>query len=563
MDRTFTGQLLLLILPFAALLSGCFPPKDAIRVSNDVLDFSRNERPLIMDVWNTNASIDNLTIRVRPRQSWILTNVTEVTSAAPGTGGQAYDKKSVVVSIDRRQLAAGTYEGNIDFTASRVVTVPVIVRVIQDQDGSAGGLYIENAAHTYSEPYLIDFSFCLQDGAGESVVAEPAQFDVLTAREGSSEVNLLETGLHLRRGAARQLKVMLVLDYTFSMQSIPGAIAAMEEAATDVFLPALNSDALVGVIEFHRDDQEAAQAAGFSVDKDYVAERIAAIQDEFVHGFYSASRAWDAVVTAADRFSPADRSEEERFIILLSDGDDTSSVNGINEAVDAAEDRGIHIYVIGFNVPGQALPSLLDITSRTDGEFFAADSVDDFEDTFRGIVDNLGGQYNLRWGSLRRDNTGFKPSFTIGINGTTAAYQASRSFVPHDYAGNVLEGVLRLVPSDNEDYTTVFLRAEYVPRFIRRLRIFIRSSFNFTVTGADAAEDGLLDGWAMTSEAASGGRWFNLSSPGAAMPFATFGPLLRIDFDELAGDDVPLFEEVYADNSIYENGQSFIVEGFE
>jgi len=46
------------------------------------------------------------------------------------------------------------------------------------------------------------------------------------------------------------------------------------------------------------------------------------------------------------------------------------------------------------------------------------------------------------------------------------------------------------------------------------------------------------------------------------LPFATFGPLLRFDFDGIVPDETPLFDQVYVDPSVYANGQSFRVVGY-
>ena len=67
-------------------------------------------------------------------------------------------------------------------------------------------------------------------------------------------------------------------DYTDSMQRSPGAIGAMERAATGVFLPALNEDALVSVTEFHREDRDAIEVVPFTVDRGYLNSAIAGIQ---------------------------------------------------------------------------------------------------------------------------------------------------------------------------------------------------------------------------------------------------------------------------------------------
>lgn len=565
MYRPFVTLSSFTLVSAAFALSGCFIPQDAIEVSNTVLDFGLNERPITMDVWNNNPDVGTLVVTIRPSEAWILTDVAEVTCEAPNAEG-GLSKQAVQVTVDRAGLAPGEYEGHISFTAPGVVERKITVRARQQQNGGdLGALNIITPTSTYTDPYLIEFDFSLIDGEGAPIVAEPAQFG-LTAREGDTEVGA-ETGVHLRRSAARQLKVNLVLDYSLSMQQVPNAIDAMEDAAKNILLPALNADALVGITEFHRDDFLPARVAGFTVDRNYLQEQIDRIQTEFVGGFSSGSRAWDAVVSAAETFGVGPAANEDRYIILFSDGVDTSSMHVRNDVVNEAIEREIAIFAIGFgeNVNEATLE---DITARTGGAYFPAESVGDLDAVFEEIVANLGAQYTLRWASLRRNDIAVRPSFVISLNDATDTYTAEQNFVATDYAENpsqALEGSLRLVPSDSPQRTTAFLRADYVPRFIYELRVYVESTQPFFVSVVEAPDDGLVDGWSVipTEDPVLGGTWIDVTSPGDPIPFATFGPLLRFNFGLLVDPEIPLFDYIYVDNTIYEYGQSFHVEGFE
>lgn len=549
----------------AATLSGCVKPKDVIAISNASLDFGLNERPITIDVWNKLPEFGNLTISVDPVDNWIVADVAEVHSASPTLASGPFDKRSIQISIDRRRLSKGVHTGEVEFSGRGASTVVLSVRVEQAQDGQQDTLHFSESGVQveYSEPYLVDFRFALKDEQNRSVVAEPGQFTV-EALEGAEPVDE-ESGVHLKRAAARQLKIELVLDYTLSMQQATGAITAMEDAAVNVLLPALNEDALVGVTEFHRDDQEANRVTPFTVSRPFLTDRILSIQDDFVGGFYSASRMYDAVYDASGRFGNGDPLGESRILLLFSDGRDTSSRRAANVAINRAIANDVRIYAIGFG-PSPNTVALQNLTTATGGAYFAAANAAQLQLAFQRIIEDLEGQYNLRWASLRRDATPVIPSFTLRLGADSVFYRGPQ-FVAEDHdgpAGAVLQGVIKVVPSNSETNTTVFLRAEYVPRFIKRIRFFIGSAAPFTVRQVGFTDDGLLAGWtiAITEDAENGGKWIDLQSP-TALPFGTFGPLLRIDFNELVPDDEPLFTELSVDNSIYPNGQSFRVLGFE
>jgi hypothetical protein len=538
---------------------------EAISFSNATLDFERSELPRFLEVWNNNPGVERLSLAVIPSNSWIVVNVRTVASNAPAQTTGPFNKQTVQVSIDRTRLSAGQHTGSIIFSAPGIITRAVQVTVTQDTTGNLGELNVVNPVTTYSSPYLIDFSFSLHDSEGHGVVRDPDLFAVL-AREGA-QVIPNETDVYLQRGAARQLKVALVLDYTQSMQESGGAIAAMEDAAKDILLPALNDDALVSVTEFHRDDAEAEIVTPFTVDRAYTRERIDAIQEEFVRGFYSASRMLDAVLDAAGTFESGSEDEESRYILLFTDGDDTSSTADTNAVVNLAKARGIRIYAIDFGTDAVST-DLDELTERTDGTLFTAETVADLDDSFMQIVQDLDGQYTLRWASVARSSTPFLPGFTLILGDESTSYTAESNFVPTQYAGNgPLEGKLRFVSSDSENATTVFLRADYVPRLISRFSIYLASDTGFTVEAVDASSDGLLGGWTLTStdDPEGNGITLDFQSTDDPMPFGAFGPMLRISFDALLPEGEPLFSQVYVDNTIYEGGggQSFVVDGYD
>lgn len=555
------------LLAIAVTAMGC--PKDAIDLSKTTLDFQNSRFPEILTVWNNNPDAGRIDIVVKPSPTWIVVNTQLVSSSAPVTAAGPYDEKTVQVSIDRTRLSAGQHMGKVTFSADGIVPREVMVMVNQATDGTLNDLNVVNPVVNYSSPYLIDFSFSLHNRSGEGVVQNPSAFTI-TAREGTDPLPG-ETGVHLRRGAARQLKTALILDYTQSMQSASGAIAAMEGAAQETLLPALNEDALISVTEFHREDLEALEIVPFTVDREYINAQIDAVQGEIVQGFAGASRLFDTLFDVVGTFDVAGADKESRYAIIFTDGGDTSSTRSANDVVERAKARDVRIYAIDFGTD-EVASDLIELTVGTGGMLFTAETVAVLDQSFQRIVRDLDGQYNLRWASLARNSTPFFPAFTLSFQGNAVSYTAPDRFTPSLYGGDgVLRGKLRFITSESQTATTAFLRADYVPRAIRQFKITLARETAFTVEAVDAANYGLLADWDLvtSTDPVSGAKTYNFTAPADPndpIPFGTFGPMLRVEFATLLPEGQPLFDAVYVDNSVYPEiggvSQSFEVAGY-
>ncbi|MBX3179728.1 MAG: VWA domain-containing protein [Candidatus Hydrogenedentes bacterium] len=548
----------------AILAAGC--PQEAIEFSKESLDFGTDTNPAFFMVWNNNPGAGRVDL-VLSHDDWIVPNVRRVVCPAPPTENGPFAKQNIQVEIDRSCLPAGTHMGEIVFSGSGVVSRSIPVTVRQTASGSCSDMSVENVAAVYSAPYLVDFSFTLRDRRGNAIIRDPRDFTVVARENGRTLPG--ETGVQMVRGAVRQLRAALVLDYTDSMQRSPGAIGAMERAATGVFLPALNEDALVSVTEFHREDRDAIEVVPFTVDRGYLNSAIAGIQGEYVQGFAGASRLFDTLLTAIRSFSTQNAGRESRYLIVFTDGGDTSSFSTANDVINAAQQRGVRIFAVDFGEE-EVDAGLIQLTSNTRGQLFAAASVAQLEDAFRRIVRELDGQYNIRWATLARSSEPFRPGFMLTLGSDTARYTAETDYVPTRYVGDgVLRGKLRFITSDSLTATTVFLRADYVPRNIRRFKITLGSAYGFGVEVVDESNFGLLAGWDLAAPVSGPGNQLTLDftapgDPGEPMPYGAFGPMLRITFDALLPDDAEVFNVVYVDNTVYPEaaGQSFDVAGY-
>ncbi|HOQ89697.1 MAG TPA: hypothetical protein PLX03_06110 [Candidatus Hydrogenedentes bacterium] len=545
------ARLMLLGLILVAL-SGC-PFPEGIGVSNTLLSFERNERPMFLDVWNLLPDRD-LDITVSPSVSWIVCFPTRVTCKAAGSPDDQ-DVAAIQVTIDRTRLAPGTHEGKIRLRASGVRTAEVRVTVTQDAPGTTPALSISQVTPNHQKPYIIEYSFLLRDRANRPVVADPAQFDLM-AWEGGTAVDAQVAGLQIRRLAARQTNMELVLDYSALPRQQEGLIDSMEQLAAYTLLDALDTNTLVSVSEFHRDDREAALVAVPSISRDYTRDRIGAIESEYVLGFASGARLFDALLDAVNRLKNTPDPNSGRYLVVFADGRDTSSVHSSREVIQAAGSARviIHAVKLGDNPQGAAI--LTDLAYSTGGEYFTAAQGADLADAISRLVNELESRYTVRWTVLRRDQASFFPSFSVALNGAAARYTATTAYSASTYKGNVLEGRLRVQPTSSEDRSVVFIWMDYAPRNVDQLRLRVQGAGSFTVSKVEAADGGLVASWIL-SQSQDGDQWvIQLDGNGQVLPFAAFGPLLRLEFNSWYSDPILSIE---ADNSIYVNGQSFSV----
>jgi hypothetical protein len=476
------------------------------------------------------------------------------------------------------------------------------------------GLSIANLITNYSSPYLLNFQFSLRDNSdpavGNAVVADPRLFSV-TAFEDGVPVSPLETSVILEgvnQGvAAKVLKAYLVLDFSESIATLANGdtnhngisdAVETEVSAAQEFVIQQPNDAQIGVYEFHREDASPQQVMSLTTDKTLLGNSIAGIWTNYVRNFPAGSRCWDAVVAAIQSLG-TNNPDEEHVVIFCSDGDDTSSTNTFQNVINTASNADVQVYCVGF---GSAIDTatLQAITTQTLGRYYEATNLTTLAADFARIGKDLNGQYFLRWATLNRSTTAFMPSFQIAYQGFTALSPPNpppvvsgtnyiidtnavppttntvylyttnyiiSPFLPSALAGDVTVGSLRLVSDAEVLPSAITLRATYVPRYVRQLRLHYRANWPCTVSLESTNAGDQLYGWslAQTNDGA-GGQWalltsFNQQSLASSIPFASFGPLLSFAFHDAlnVSNAFSIFE---LDNTIYTNtgNQSFVFE---
>ena len=486
------------------------------------------------------------------------------------------------------------------------------------------GLAIADVTHTWSKPYLLDFTFSLRDGSdpttSKPVVRPPSTLQVICMEDGVPIQTEAPLVLASAMGS-KQLKTFLALDYTYSMFVVPGAIDAMQ-AAADLIINEEPPHALFGVIEFNADymapqfvtNSLTSSSNYFIADKTVLSQSIAGIQDNYVKGNYAGTRCWDAMSAALKQFG-ANNPDEQRYLVAMTDGnDDASLLNTTSEPLAAvtnlfqlAQKNHVAIYCVAFgdtnNINTNALQLL---TSQTGGHYYLAATTADLATQFQRIQKDISGQYVLRWATLKRSAVaaypaaGFQPSFQVLYGGfmdswntnivttnidvvdtnqtppVTNSYTTNVvqfPFNPPTWSNDVRIGSLRMVTDADLGPQTIRLRAAYAPRFVREMRLNYRPNYPCTAILSSTGTNEILHGWTMSETTDTNGlRTLTMISSDTnnlltSIPYAAFGDLVEFDFsypDLLTSTQA--FSEFSIDNSIYTNmapsGQSFNNQNF-
>ena len=478
------------------------------------------------------------------------------------------------------------------------------------------GLAITDVSSVYSKPYLLDFTFSLRDdpnavnnsSLGNAVVRPPEQLSVVclegdVANETTTPIGN-ETAFIVNRAInVKQLKTFLVLDYSFSMFTTPGAIDAMQ-ASVEGLINEEPASAKFGVFEFSADYVAPKLVTGFTSDKVLLTQDIQGIQTNFVNGDYAGTRFYDALAAALTNFTSTNLNEEH-YLIVMSDGYDDSSVLTTNKTsptlpdviVNLAKNNSVKIYCVGFG-PNPNTNVLQYLTSGTQGHYYGATTPASLATQFALLLKDLNSQYLLRWATLKRAAIPFQPMFTVSVGGASAPYNTNWIFItntivdtnmsppvtniisvptslagapfydPTQFSNNVQVGALTLAADSDTNISSVTLRAFYVPRFVREIKVHYNANYPCTASLLSTGPGDILSGWSLTqTNDATGGQWLTLASPAltnvlTSLPYGIMGDLVNFQFHyQAVPNPQQAFNLFTVDNTIYSNlppsGQSF------
>lgn len=469
-------------------------------------------------------------------------------------------------------------------------------------NAAINGLSIGNVTYNYSSPYLLDFQFSLTDDSDPAqvkpVVTSPRLLSATCIEDGAA-ISPSETAFIMANGSAKLLKTHLVLDFSQSIASLSngdtngdGISDAVDNliAAAQAFVSQQTPGSQVGVYEFHREDRAPEKVIGLTSNMGDVNDAIAGIWTNHVDWFPAGSRCWDALVAAITDLGSSNV-DEQHYVVFVSDGQDESSLSTVADVITAATNNGVHVYCVGFGAELNSTP-LQAITTASLGRYLTATNAADLANQFGQITKTLNAQYILRWATLKRSAKVFMPSFKIHYQNFTASSPTNPVMVetniddsttppttnivnltnfiiayyaPRTYSNDVTVGALRLVPDAEVRPPALTLRATYVPRYIRQLRLRYQANWPCSVSLLSDGPGEILEGWSLTeTNDETGVRCVLASSPhpqflSNSLPYGVFGNLLHFTFRDLVNAS-NAFSLLEVDNTIYTNTgkQSFV-----
>lgn len=220
----------------------------------------------------------------------------------------------------------------------------------------------------------------LSDPAGAPITDVPAS--AFSAAEDRQPI----TGLDVRPvvNEGRSIALILALDVSGSME---GAPLAATQAAARSLIEGLGLQDRVALLTF---SEQVTWAQEFTSERAVLLQALENLKASGNTAFN------DALHEAARRMSalPAGR----RAIVLLTDGEDTTSVTGFAQALNMAQASNTPVYTVGFGP--KVKPDLLQRTAQlTGGRYFDAPAAAELQSSFQDILNQLKQQHVLSYRS--------------------------------------------------------------------------------------------------------------------------------------------------------------------
>jgi tight adherence protein B len=181
------------------------------------------------------------------------------------------------------------------------------------------------------------------------------------------------------------LQVVLLLDSSGSMKGEP--IAAAKSAAQS-FLDAMPEGVEVAVVSFA---DEPVVLSPFTTDKDQTLIAIADLS------LGKNTALYDGLVAGSAIFDSEDGTQ--RALVLLSDGGDTASVTGVEDAIVGLLDANISFYAVELQSPESDPETLAQLGVATDGIVVAAEDPEGLTAVFVDVASQIVNRYELRYTS--------------------------------------------------------------------------------------------------------------------------------------------------------------------
>ena len=415
-------------------------------------------------------------------------------------------------------------------------------------------------------PSQVQIVFALRDQDGHSVVLPADQvqrgisvYEQGPGTDGWEEIDYSETSFFVHTAENIDLEVVFVLDFTNSMYEarLPDGRTGVD-AMLDAFNAAvavLPSAHRIGVVEFHDRNVEPSVLSPLTTDRNSIRSSVARFANS---GFdHCSSRVWDGVAVGSELFSSVDANPRAvRALVFLSDGRDTSSVATRDSLEGIASERKAQLYALGVGDVFQS-SELRSLASDTGGAYYSARDVSRLQTQLQLLVNDLQGQYQLTYITLRRTGQ-YRSGLTFNYRGLEASMGTDR-FDVASFFGPDNQGVISHDPPalDRSNGTAdVFVRALHIPRNIDRIRFNPGTAKPVSVELVAESDGGLIDGWTLSGPDGSG--YYEVSSTDA-IEFGNSGLLFKLTYSNIVEKGLAL--PLHFDSSIYSSGKQLTYAG--
>lgn len=224
----------------------------------------------------------------------------------------------------------------------------------------------------------------LKLGLPGTLVEDSGTDATFTVMENGVNVDVLEVS---GSTADRPVQAALLIDTSGSMKGAPLANA---KAAAKRFIADLSGKAEVALIAFSSSSRV---VSGYSSDTTALASAIDSLQADGETAVY------DAVVAATRLKSVSEGSPST--VVLLSDGGDTASTGTLDQAVKAAQAKGMPILAVALQSPEFNQHSLKLLTSRSGGRLMSIADSAKLSDYLGSLAREISSVYQVTYRSLR------------------------------------------------------------------------------------------------------------------------------------------------------------------
>lgn len=542
------------------------PKKAALGTDVSSVSLGTQRSSAVFFVANFGDEGTNVEYEIESDRDWLFAS--PATGASQGTASPPpfKDFRQHTLFVDRSRLGSNSGTGTLTIRATGSDTnedVRDIPTASLQVTVEATPLTFEQALYRGRRPSMVRFTFTMRDIAFNTITTpiDAITADAFTILEDGLPLDLDETNIFLTD--QYEANIVLALDYSGSMQAAAAKIINsanplqdLYEATVPGFLNALDPRYRVALLAFFDRDQSARLQSDFTRDR---GETLATLQNlrntiitfgatELLPAFRDSA----LLLNAEPRFNVPFDDPDVRAVVVVSDGRGTTPPGDASEFVEQTEFTRARFFNVAWGLrPDFGISGV--VASETGGHFYLAPNTFDADgeetpsqqelaDRLLEVAADLRSQYLLTFIALNEDTNpavrvtaAFDPPEDDGTPLDQGVIQGS---FEQEIPLGALTGDTRLgqisMRSDGiqpDGSAEIILHADYIPREIEAFSFTITAGVPFFVERIAAADGGLVADWAL----AQAGNVFTLTAPDGPLPYGSFGPLLRLVFDNAGG----------------------------